>query len=127
MWARKAKTLMALHRYSEAVSAFDMALQSGFVRGWIYEQQGKALSLIHHYEKALEAFHRALDLTVTSEVYAFRGNAQYMLGRYEEAVRDFDQARQLGCTWRWVERERNSAQDWLENAPVWANHRSQRH
>jgi tetratricopeptide (TPR) repeat protein len=124
MWAGKAKALMALHRYPEAASAFDRALQSGFVRSWIYEQQGKALSMIHHYEEARDAFHQALHLLETGWAYAHRGSTNYMLGRYEEAVRDFDQAQQLGCTWRWIERERSSAQDWLDNAPIWASYRA---
>jgi tetratricopeptide (TPR) repeat protein len=57
-----------LHRYREALSAFERARHLGYANdGWLYEQKSYALDKLERDEEALEAFERARRLGYANE------------------------------------------------------------
>jgi hypothetical protein len=57
-----------LHRYREAVTAFDRARHLGYANdGWLYEQKSYALDKLERGEEAMEAFDRARRLGYANE------------------------------------------------------------
>ncbi|GCF11021.1 hypothetical protein [Dictyobacter arantiisoli] len=57
-----------LHRYREAVEAFDRARRLGYANdGWLYKQKSYALNKLERNEEALEAGERARKLGYVNE------------------------------------------------------------
>lgn len=96
-WVGKGILFMEQGYYDEAVSALDNAtkMDPKYVLAWeikgsvLLEDLGKSMG-------ALEAFDRALELDLEDvRAWIGKGDALYMMGRYEDAVKAYDMAIQI--------------------------------
>ena len=56
----KGYSLTALHRYDEALEAYDRAIELQPDYDWAWARKGRTLRLLERYEDALECYNRAL-------------------------------------------------------------------
>ncbi len=95
-WGEAGIAHMQNDRYTEALAAFERALQLAPTYALAYSKKGFALGGLKRYEEAFAAFDRALQLDLTDvAAYAGRSNAFLDLKRYEEALVDLETALQL--------------------------------
>ena len=68
LYEQKGWMLNQLHRYREAIGAFDRARRLGYGNdSWLYEQKSYALNKLERNEEALEAFERSRRLGFANE------------------------------------------------------------
>ena len=95
-WFNKGLALYTLKKHHEAIVCFDICKDINpnygkalIAKAWIYND-------LTEYEKAIEIYDEALDLKTVSEsvkslAYFSRGEAKYGLGKYQSALKDFEQ------------------------------------
>ena len=93
-WDKEGVRLAKLHRYREAIDAYEraIALKPKFATPWI--NKGVALTRLRRYDEALVAYRRALRLN-PAEPLVWNNLASVLsrdLGRYDEAINVCDQA-----------------------------------
>lgn len=110
VWEAKARILIELGRYDEAINASEQALSlsSNLNRTWL--DKGQALLGLGRYQEALDAYVRA-ENTYDERLFAGRGFASAGLNRSNEAMEAFNKS--LNAS-QWVLKEDNkSAYGWF--------------
>ena len=95
----KGAALSGLGRITEALTAYDQALELDPENAMAWNHKGHALNRLGRYQEALAAFDRAVKFDANS-AYAWenRGWAKLGLGQIGESVNDFFQAIKLNGT-----------------------------
>jgi tetratricopeptide (TPR) repeat protein len=84
---------MKLGKYPDAAEDYTRALERARDDGDLYEHRGWALFFCEAWKLALRDFSTALDLDAEAgDAYTGRGLARVMLGNYQEAIADADDA-----------------------------------
>lgn len=100
-WAlvRRGWTYESLQQYDKALEDFDRALSLNPQDNWAMASKGRTYCLLRRYEDALIAYNKAVAWIESIEGHEWmvgeRGTILRTLGRYEEAIKDFD--RVLEC------------------------------
>jgi tetratricopeptide (TPR) repeat protein len=94
-YQRRAETLLALKRYTEAGEALDRYLQRGEPGPEAYQARGLIHAGLRQYPQAVEAYSRALGIRRDAPTLADRGWARLKLGDVPEALADFRAALDL--------------------------------
>jgi tetratricopeptide (TPR) repeat protein len=87
----KAEALIHLHRCSEALASLDKAAKLGIIESEYfndyYDTRGYCLLLLNRYDEALKCFDKVLENKPTyTDAIAWKANALYNLGEYDEAL-----------------------------------------
>jgi serine/threonine protein kinase len=90
-YARQDNWIRAILLYKQAIKK-DPELSKA------YANLGYALNHLGKYEEALDAINKGLSIREHPALYAYRAFSNKNLTRYEEAVRDYDKALDLGGT-----------------------------
>ena len=95
-WNENGTSLYNQGKYSEALHAFDNALEYTSSSPQIWYNKGNALYSQGRYDESLEAYDRVLELD-SQYAYAWlaKGKALYYLMKYEEAVQALDEVLEL--------------------------------
>ncbi|MFO0953944.1 MAG: tetratricopeptide repeat protein, partial [Isosphaeraceae bacterium] len=91
----RADALFRLGRFQEVVTAFDRYLETGKPLESVYRGRGLARAELGQYPGAIEDFTKALELSPTSAVQAFRGWMHLTVDAPRLALRDFELALEL--------------------------------
>lgn len=95
-WNNKAKSLISLMRYEEAVQSIDKALQIDPNLAIAWDNKAWALGNLEKYDEAIQCIDKALQVDPEFALPWYRkGWTLVKLGRYNEALRYFDRAKQL--------------------------------
>lgn len=89
----RGNTLYNLNRYSEALTAYEKALniRSDYLEVW--QSKGKTLYQLAQYKEAQEAYDKAIQLNPDYlDAWTGRGYALSQLQQYSEAIQSFEQA-----------------------------------
>jgi tetratricopeptide (TPR) repeat protein len=84
--------LAALGKRAKSRQAFKEALRLEPDNATTWYMQGAALVSVGRWEEATVSFGRAIAIAPDDSTYLSRGEAYRMLGRYDEAIADFDEA-----------------------------------
>jgi serine/threonine protein kinase/tetratricopeptide (TPR) repeat protein len=92
----KARALLALGRYTDAVESFNRYEQKGgpLVTD-LYRGRGQARMQLHDYLGAKDDYSRALSLGASYDLYLHRGWAYFFADALQPAAKDFSKAREL--------------------------------
>jgi tetratricopeptide (TPR) repeat protein/tRNA A-37 threonylcarbamoyl transferase component Bud32 len=93
---KQGNTLLQLHRYEDALAAYQKAvnIKPNYIQGWY--GQGKAFFELKKYQEALTAYDKAIQIQPDYlEAWIGRGFALSSLQRYSEAISAFDKALQM--------------------------------
>jgi len=91
----RAEVLFHLGRFAEVVAAFDRYLETGKPLESVYRGRGLARAELGQYPGAIDDFTKALELSPTSAVQAFRGWIHLTVDAPRLALRDFELAIEL--------------------------------
>ncbi len=91
----EAEALFHLGRFEEVVAAFDRYLEIGKPLESVYRGRGLARAELGRYPGAIEDFTKALELSPTSAVQAYRGWMHLGVDAPKLALRDFELAIEL--------------------------------
>lgn len=90
-WYNKGENLYRLQRYTEAIAAFEQAIeiQQEYYLAWKFN--GLAHNKLGNYTDAIASFDKAIELQADCfETWYGHASALFKLGRYKEAVKSFD-------------------------------------
>lgn len=78
--------------YFQAIESYLRVTQLTTVNATAFNNLGAAQFYAGHFDDAYESWRQASDLFTDSAAYSNMGTALYLLGRYEEALREFETA-----------------------------------
>jgi len=107
-WFERGKEKIDRGEDSEALAAFDEAIEldPNHYRAWI--NRGNVLTNLQRCEEAIAAYDRAIEINRDAQLaWSNRGDALYDLERYEEAIASWDKA---------LEIDPNDAETWYNKA-----------
>lgn len=95
-WNENGTSLYNQGKYSEALHAFDNALEYNSSTPQIWYNKGNALYSQGRYDESLEAYDRVLELdSQYSYAWLAKGKALYYLMKYEDAIQALDEVLEL--------------------------------
>ncbi|GHO50878.1 tetratricopeptide repeat protein [Ktedonospora formicarum] len=95
-WRDEGDTLRELHRYEEALFAYEQAIRLDSDDVDAYINKGNIFGRLQQYEEALAAYTQAVRVDPNSALaYYNQGYALHLCGRYKEALVSYDHAIRL--------------------------------
>ncbi len=92
-WRWKGKLLtQGLKKHSEALLAYQKAIQSQEDNSTLYIEQGDVLSDLRRYEEAINSYSQGINRNPYLFGYINRGNAYIALNYYDKAIADYNKA-----------------------------------
>ena len=92
-WAKLGQVLRYLHRYEEALDAYDHAVDLKPNYAWAINGKGIVLEQLERYDEALACYRKAADVAGADVWHWYNhGNVLALLGRYDEALPALQQA-----------------------------------
>src|SRR2546423_566559 len=87
---RQVSHLIAEGKREQALEMLNQAIEKDTNNASLYFGRGRLHSTMDHPEAAIKDFDRALSLTNFARIHHERGVAEFKLGRFREAIADFD-------------------------------------
>ena len=99
-WAitRRGIVFFQIGKYDQALADFDCAIELGEHNCWVYEMRGQVLTELGHNKDAVLSFTRAIRASAQQTpkgcwaCIASRGETYRLMGKYKQALVDFDRA-----------------------------------
>ena len=83
-------------KYTDAITRYDKAIQSGLQNADVYSARGDARYALKDYQNAIVDYDKAIEIkSQHAPIYINRGNAKYNLQNYQSAIVDYDKAIEL--------------------------------
>lgn len=109
LYAKSASASNHLGKYQQALDIAQNGMRYALddnAKSQLLVQQGLANFGMKKYEVSLKSFEDAMAIPGTgSELYDYLGNVQFFLGKTEEAVKNWEKARQMGMNSNTLERK----------------------